>query len=271
MRCSCFMAVLTAALAVTPLAMAQDGDLGALLFVRSEAGLDASVETRSTQAYRIPMGYTIRDPDEKQLGLRLTFPVSFGFYELEAASSVGDVFERLNTVTVAPGVELHLALGEHWELRPYGEAGVATATTGGGSEVQYAVGVRSQGEYSWPRFELMLGGSASYKSPRSDRSIIHDYTTFSVGADAQIPLGFSIGSRRARGGVYGITRYFPDIELGAGELADPLRIRFVNEVGLSFSTDPVLKLWKIRLPWIGIGYRFGDLFSGVRVNFSFPF
>jgi hypothetical protein len=269
-RCLCVAVTVATALMVMPMAVAQDDDLGPLLFLRSGAGLDARVDTSSTQAYRIPIGFTVRDPAEKALGLRLTLPVSVGFYRLDAATSVGDVFESLTTVTVTPGIEAHVALGKHWNLRPYGEIGVSAATSGEGSEVLYAGGVRSQGEYSWPRFELMLGASASYKSPRSDRSFIHDYSVVSVGADGQVPLGFDIGSRSARGGVYAVTRYFPDIDLDTGGLLDPLSVRYVHEVGLSFSTDPALRLWKIRLPWIGVGYRFGDLFSGVRINFSFP-
>jgi hypothetical protein len=30
-------------------------------------------------------------------------------------------------------------------------------------------------------------------------------------------------------------------------------------------------LARLKLPWIGVGYRFGDLFEGIRISFSFPF
>ena len=39
----------------------------------------------------------------------------------------------------------------------------------------------------------------------------------------------------------------------------------------SFSTDPPLKLWLVELPWIGLGYRWGGPFSGLRLSLSFPF
>ena len=69
-------------------------------------------------------------------------------------------------------------------------------------------------------------------------------------------------------GVYGIARYLPDLDL-----PDTLdrNVGRIYEVGVSFSTSPVLELWKIRLPWIGLGYRWGSSFRGYRVSFSFPF
>jgi len=40
---------------------------------------------------------------------------------------------------------------------------------------------------------------------------------------------------------------------------------------VSFSTAPVLRVWKIRLPWIAAGYQFGRTISGWRIYATFPF
>jgi hypothetical protein len=40
---------------------------------------------------------------------------------------------------------------------------------------------------------------------------------------------------------------------------------------VSFSTAPELTLLKLKLPWVALGYRFGDMFKGIRLSFSFPF
>ena len=69
-------------------------------------------------------------------------------------------------------------------------------------------------------------------------------------------------------GVYGIARYLPDLDLP--DTIDP-KLGRIYEVGVSFSTNPVLELGKMRLPWMGIGYRWGTSFRGYRVSFSFPF
>ena len=91
-----------------------------------------------------------------------------------------------------------------------------------------------------------------------------------AGLDAQLPLGFSVGSRSDRGGAYAILRHFSNLEF---ELVTegPFDVSWNYEVGLSFSTEPALQVWKIKLPWIGLGYRFGDHTRGVRLSFAFPF
>jgi hypothetical protein len=115
---------------------------------------------------------------------------------------------------------------------------------------------------------ITAGVAARYSGNRSHRARIEDYTTIELGADIQWPLRYRLGTRQVRAGGYAIVRYFPDLDLPSSFNRDFGRI---YEVGLSFSTVPDLRLYKIKLPWIGIGYRFGDLFDGIRISFSFPF
>ena len=42
------------------------------------------------------------------------------------------------------------------------------------------------------------------------------------------------------------------------------------EAGLSFSTAPDLRIWRIPLRWLAAGYQFGRV-SGVRIYLKFPF
>ena len=91
-----------------------------------------------------------------------------------------------------------------------------------------------------------------------------------MGADGQVPLGFSIGQRAARAGIFGIARGFRGLELQRDGL-DPIVLRRQFEAGISFSTDPVLRIWKARLPWIAVGYQFGRTVAVVRIYATFPF
>jgi hypothetical protein len=79
-----------------------------------------------------------------------------------------------------------------------------------------------------------------------------------------------MGSKRALGGVFGMYRQYFNLDIQrVGQ--EPIKLEHQYEVGISFSTDPVIRLWKIKLPWIALSYRFGDVFTGVRLYFSFPF
>ena len=95
------------------------------------------------------------------------------------------------------------------------------------------------------------------------------YGRFEGGVDVQVPLGFVVRGGQARGGLYIIGRAFDGLELER-EDQPPIVLRGQVETGLSFSTAPDLRIWKIPLRWLAVGYQFGRV-SGVRMYLTFPF
>lgn len=249
---------------------AQDGDLDGLLLLPAGTGEVEDISSSGFQIYRIPISYPIRRLGDKPWGLRITFPVSLGTYELETASGIGDVVESIQSVAVIPGVEFLVPLGERWVIKPFGEVGIGDDSRTGETHLLYAAGIRARGEYDAGPFGLMVGTAFKYRNSATTDVVRNWYSTVEGGIDAQVPLGFSIGSREARGGGYAVVRHFSDLEL---EIVrdGPFQVSWNYEVGVSFATEPVLRVWKIKLPWIGLGYRFGDRTHGIRLSFAFPF
>jgi hypothetical protein len=268
-RFSTLLALLGAILIVGP-AAAQDGDLDGLMLLPFGVSEVKDASSQSFQIYRIPISYPIRRLEDNPWGLRLTLPVSLGTYELQAATGIGDVVESIQSVVVIPGVEFLLPAGERWVLKPFAEVGVGGDSRTGETHLLYAAGVRARGTYEARPFELMVGSAFRYRSPADTDVVENWYSTVEAGLDAQLPLGFSVGSRGARGGGYAILRHFSNLEF---ELVTegPFDVSWNYEVGISFATEPVLQVWKIKLPWIGLGYRFGDRTRGTRLSFAFPF
>jgi hypothetical protein len=249
-------------------AVAQASEIEPLLLLLRQGGTGASAS--SLQVYRLPLAATLLDVGDRPWGLDLTFPVSLGFYNVDTASSVGDVLARVSTVSVAPGVEFLVPVSRRWVLKPYGEVSLGMTTSGESTEVQYAAGIKARGDYESGPYHLAAGLGAHYASVRAARVDVGDYTTLEAGLDIQRRLGFSVGGGDASAGIYGIGRWFPDLRItGAGDRI--LDVTRVLEVGVSFSTAPELTLLKVKLPWLAVGYRFGDMFRGIRVSFSFPF
>jgi hypothetical protein len=249
-------------------AVAQASEIEPLLLLLRQGGTGASAS--SLQVYRLPLAATLLDVGDRPWGLDLTFPVSLGFYNVDTASSVGDVLARVSTVSVAPGVEFLVPVSRRWVLKPYGEVSLGMTTSGESTEVQYAAGIKARGDYESGPYHLAAGLGAHYASVRAARVDVGDYTTLEAGLDIQRRLGFSVGGGDASAGIYGIGRWFPDLRItGAGDRI--LNVTRVLEVGVSFSTAPELTLLKVKLPWLAVGYRFGDMFRGIRVSFSFPF
>ena len=251
-------------------AAAQDGDLDGLLLLPLTATEVQDASSQSFQIYRIPIAWPIRRLEVKPWGLRITLPVSLGAHELEAATDVGDVVESIQSVAIIPGVEFLFPIGERWVVKPFAEAGIGDDSRTGETHLLYAAGIRARGEYQARPFELMVGAAFKYRNGSSAEIVKDWYSTVEAGVDAQVPLGLSVGAGEAYGGAYAIARYFSDLEL-EHLVERPFDISWSYEVGLSFATDPALKLWKIKLPWLGLGYHFGDRSRGVRLNMAFPF
>ena len=259
--------ILTALLAAPVSAQDEDVDVALL---PADAGTIKDVNSQSLQIYRFPISYNVRSLEQKPWGLRVYLPISFGTYELEASTDIGDFFDRIRSIAVVPGAEFLVPVGETWVVKPFAEVGVGEDSVSETTQFLYSVGMRARAEFEPRPFDVMLGGALRDRNNTTSRAVTNWYSTIEVGADAQVPLGFSVGPRAARGGLYAIMRHFTDLEFEI-ITEGPIDIEWNYEVGLSFSTDPALRLWKIKLPWIALGYRFGDRQSGVRLNFTFPF
>jgi len=246
-----------------------DEDVDLALLPR-DVGTIEDAEARSLQIYRIPISFNVRQLEDKPWGLRVYVPVSLGAYELEATTDVQDFFARLNSIAVVPGVEFLLPAGDRWVIKPFAEVGVGDDSATDSVSLLYSLGLRARGEFQPRPFDVMVGSALKYRNNTTSQAIKNWYSTVEFGVDAQLPLGFSLASKAARGGAYVILRHFSDLEFEL--ITDgPISVDWNYEVGLSFSTDPALKLWVVKMPWVGLGYRWGDGVRGVRLNFSFPF
>jgi len=256
-------------LAATP-AAAQDQGLDALLFARPlDTAEGADVRAKGVQLYRLPLSVRIRGLDAHRWGLRVTFPVSLSSLRVEGVADVGGFVKKLGIAAIIPGLELELPVGTRGLVRPFAEVGVGKGTAGGSVELLYGVGLRARMTQPVRRLHLTIGGAASYRKAPADLREYDQHSTFEMGVDGQIPLGFAIGQKAARAGLFTIARGFSGLELQR-EGQDPVVLRRQFEAGVSFSTAPDLRIWKIRLPWIAAGYQFGPTLSGVRIYTAFP-
>lgn len=248
--------------------LAQEGELTSILLTVSEDAAIEDVDSRALEIYRIPLSYTVRDLENHSWGMRITFPVSFSSYRITALTELDEFIEGAEVASIIPGVELQVPVGQRWELKPFAEYGIGRSTSGN-TEALFGTGIRTRGTYMPGRARLMLGGAAAYKEPSTSRTELDGYSRIELGVDGQWPLGSSVGRIR-RGGIYGIARQFFDLVL---ERVDdrPIELKNQYELGVSVSTEPAPRLWKVEFPWIGLGYQFGDVTHGLRLYLAFPF
>lgn len=249
---------------------AQDQGFDALLFAGVFDRAMDDVQARAAQLYRLPIVLTLRSPPDGGVGVRLTFPVSLTSVRVETVSDVKPFVRKLGVAAIVPGIELLIPVSDRFRLRPFAEAGIGKGTDGGRTEVLYGAGIRARVDQPFRRLQLTFGGSAMRRKRGTGGGEYGGHSMFEAAVDSQVPLDFSIGTRPARGGLYVIARGFNGLELPrSGQ--DPIVPRGQFEAGVSFSTSPDLNIWKLQLPWLAVGYQFGQVISGVRIYVRFPF
>jgi hypothetical protein len=249
-------------------AVAQDQPLDPLLLAnRDEVASAPEVEGRGLQLYRLPFSVHLRSLEKHPWGLRITFPMSLSSVRIKGVSDLGSFVEKLGIAAIIPGLEAEIPVGSATLLRPFGEVGFGKSNES--SKVFYGIGVRAHTVSELKKLHVTYGGMIAGRRTTSLAGTADRYASFEGGADMQVPLGFDLRGRQARGGVYVIGRAFDGLEL---EREDQPAIVLGGqfEAGLSFATAPELKIWKIPLRWLAAGYQFGR-FSGVRVYVTFPF
>ena len=250
-------------------AAAQDQGLDPILLAnRDETSSTTDVEARGFQLYRLPLSFHLRRLDMHPWGLRFTFPVSLSSVRIQGVSDVGGFVEKLGIAAIIPGLEVEIPVGSRTLVRPFGEVGIGKSSDSS-AEVFFGAGVRARTTADPKNLHVIYGGRISgRKTPEFDGTAAR-YVSLEGGADAQLPLRFSVRGGQARGGLYVIGRAFDGLELKR-EDQPPIVLRGQFEAGLSFSTAPDLRIWKIPLRWVAVGYHFGRV-SGVRMYLTFPF
>jgi len=236
------------------------------------------VEGRIIQIYRIPISFPVKSlTEERRWGVSVRTPVTFGFYDYNAADAlVGNFPSHIGAASLLPGVRFDVRAKDNWIVSPYADFGAAKDFSGGSLAWVYDVGMESVVSFpvgSWAARagqEVLWAGAAQTADPLNDW-----YGEAKAGFEFRHELGFSMGKSRADIGLFGVYyRYFKhERESTAVTYAAPApaTVPGVNEqteIGLSFGSRPKLAWWKLSMPKIGVSYRFGDGIGTVRIIFG---
>jgi hypothetical protein len=232
-----------------------------------------SVEGRVVQIYRIPVSFTAKPLEDDGIwGVAVTLPLTFGFYDYEAADVLtGDFPTHIGTASLLPGVEFNVRAVKNWILSPHIDFGAAKDFSGENLVWVYDLGLRSVVSFpikSWEARagqELLWCGAAQSETPLTDW-----YGKAQVGFEFRHELPGSATSTRWDAGVFVIyDRYFKGtVESTAAVTFSAAATPGVNEqteIGISFGTRPKLAWKQLSLPKLGLSYLFGDGIHGARL------
>jgi hypothetical protein len=233
-----------------------------------------SIAGRTLQVYRIPLAWTLAEPGDGRPGVRLRLPVSVGLYDFAPRDVIDSGLpDQLDTFTAAGGIELDFPLGEGWHVFPYAEAGRAWDRDSSADATLYSASLHARRE--WPAGELLQRLQAGIVYAAVDLASgagTSDMVMIEAGFEIRQPLGFRYGGAGADGGLYLLGEWYADrpgdplVDSAGGS---PLPVQF--EIGLTLGGRTPARIWKLPLPRIGLGYRFGDGVSIYRLVLGAPF
>jgi len=231
-----------------------------------------SLSGRTLQVYRLPFGYSLPAAEDARARLRLTLPVTIGFLDFEARDVIDTGLpQRLDTYSVVPGLEFDYAGTERWHLQAFGEVGLARDTSTDVDQRVYSLGLRSrydfeQGVVDWQGYGEVVH-TAVEDTVRDDTD---DFVRLRLGATARRPFAAEGSGRRPDYLLYGFVEAYTDAP--SGPAGDRLRDDDVQyEIGFTLGATETLRLWRIPLPRIGFGYRFGSELTVYRIVLGSPY
>jgi hypothetical protein len=232
-----------------------------------------TIEGRVVQIYRIPVAFTVKPLDDDAIwGTALTLPVTFGFYDYQAADVLEGQFPtHIGTASLLPGVEFNVRATKNWILSPHIDIGVAKDFSGDDLVWVYDFGMRSVVSFPVSTWDVRAGQELLWAgAAQTDNPLTAWYSEVMAGFEFRHELPGSFSRTRWDVGVFVIyEHYFKNegstpVAVSYSAAATP-GVDEQTEVGFSFGTRPKLAWKKVSMPKLGVSYLFGDGIHGVRL------
>ena len=237
-------------------------------FSTTEGGFGSgSVGDQSSQVLIIPVSIWLRRlTDGRKLGLRLRLTGVIGYQDFERLDEFK--VESLRFGGLFPGIEFMIPLSDRSMLRPFADIGIGLTNSEIEELLLTTFGLRTEFVFPWKRWELGLEPRVQAGVSWANTELVDDeYVMLTAGMDARYPLGFQIGGETPDIGAYFEPGYFLNtLEFtGVGGTGESIEKQYEIGVTIGFR-EQAPKIWFVRVPRIGVGYRFGDGLTGLRIR-----
>lgn len=235
-----------------------------------------AVDGRTVQIYRIPGSYEVFEPGKRPFGLTVRFPATLGFFDFKPEDVLNlDLPTHIGAASLVPGLSFNVPLSERWRVEPFAQVGAAKDFEGGAFSWVWSLGVLNEYRYPERGFDWRLANRVVWAGAAAANTPTTSYVEIKTGVEGG--RTFRKAPREGRHEpdftFYLVNFLYPSsIDLFGGEGSGlPFESSLQWETGVTFGSRPKYHLWKIPLPRIGLGFRFGQDLTAVRLVFGVPF
>ena len=217
------------------------------------------IDGRVVQIYRFAPTLEVRSLENRKWGLRLRIPFTLGFYNFTITDVVTGQFpDRLSTATLVPSVELPIILADNWFLTPFGGVGVGKDLDTGTTTFIYATGASSLALFSLEKQDIRLGNRFVYTGYTTKSFGLEvDFSFLETGLDVRRPTGIRPWGRELAVSLFAVNYLYVVSPQFIRQIEDPLELRTNWEFGFTLGTVEPWRVLGLRLPRLGLSYRFG--------------
>lgn len=224
---------------------------------------------RSVQMLSIPFSFPKPIHTDEDLRVKVKIPVTIGFYDFSSDGPFPQgIAEKVATMTIVPSVNFEYQVNPDWRLTPFFDLGLGQNFATGSVIGIYAAGVHNNYNFIWMNKKFRLGNRALYAGHTAADT---NFASFDTGLEISQPLGGRVFSKMLDVKFYAINYlYLQNLKLLRYQKA-PITISMQNEIGFSFGLTKSINRPVLKIPRLGIGYRFGGGVTAVRIVFGAPF
>ncbi|MEH6593635.1 MAG: hypothetical protein V7746_25430 [Halioglobus sp.] len=234
-----------------------------------------SVSDRDIYIFRAPLSFDLEEIDLEagdNTGIRLLAPVAIGLTNFEHLDELPELdVKDLQSISFVPGVEVPIALDQHWLLNPFVQAGFGVDTKSDSESFIWGAGIRTSARFGdearWiVGAEFLRAGN----NPTSGDDPSTSFSRLGLGTEYKIPTNWLVFDRYVSWHLRAIHWYFSDPVV----FDEPL-VRFElndsTEVGLSLGLSRPINLWGYDLTQMGVGYEWATDYKAIKFFTTFPF
>jgi len=231
------------------------------------------VDEVTVQVYRFAPSFNLRSVENRKWGMRLRFPLTFGFYDFTITDVITEGLPgHLTTIALVPSLEIPIVVTENWFLTPFGAIGAGKDLSTGSTSLIYAAGLSSLALFSYHKEDIRLGNRFVYTGFTTEHLTFEDDFSFlESGLDIRRSLGIRMWRHELAGSLFGVNYLKVASPQLVRQIEESLDLRANWELGFTLGTVEPWKLVGLRLPRLGLGFRFGDDGKALRFVIGNPF
>jgi hypothetical protein len=233
-----------------------------------------TIQDRTTYIFRAPLEFDIYELGSganRKVGLKLLAPVTIGLTDYGNLEELPELdVNDIQAISFVPGLEMPILLNEHWQLKPFAQAGFGVDIKSDAESFIWGTGVRTRATYG-EEGKWILGGEfllAGHNPNKGAPSTTFD--RWGLGLEYKIPSGLSIFDRSVSWHLRAFQWYFSDpVVFRAPPIS--VELNHISEVGLSFGLDRPIKMLGYNFTQLGVGYEWSTDYKAITFFTTFPF